>query len=183
MGPTFCYYNIVMRMFKKSKEVNRIFVDMDGVVADFLGGVSELIGYTLTPDDKGHKEYDDRKEELTNKRLFRNLKPLPDMYDLIAYIRHTGLPWEILTAAGKVNRELVVFDKNSWVRRYIDPSVVVTCTYRGSQKAAFAEPGSVLIDDRKKNIECWEKAGGIGILHTSAKDTIKKLKELRAVKF
>jgi len=179
MTLTLYYTSIVMRMFKRNKEVKRIFVDMDGVVADFLGGVSELIGYPLTPDDKGHVEYDERKEELTNKRLFRNLKPLPDMYDLIAYIRHTGLPWEILTAAGKVNRELVVFDKNAWVRRYIDPSVVVTCTMKGSQKAAFAETGSVLIDDRKRNIECWEKAGGIGILHTNAKDTIAKLKELR----
>lgn len=170
-------------MFKKNKEVKRIFVDMDGVVADFIAGTSQLLGQPITPDDAGHTLYDERKVELTNKRLFGNLPPMPDMYDLIAYIKHTGLPWEILTAAGKVNRELVVYDKNAWVRRYIDPSVVVTCTYKGSQKAAFAEPGSVLIDDRKRNIECWEKAGGIGILHTSAKDTIAKLKELRAVKF
>ena len=39
--------------------------------------------------------------------------------------------------------------------------------------------GNVLIDDRPKNIEAWENAGGIGILHTSAKETINKLKELR----
>ena len=49
----------------------------------------------------------------------------------------------------------------------------------GSQKAAFAYEGSVLIDDRKKNIDAWENAGGIGILHTSAKETINALKELR----
>ena len=39
--------------------------------------------------------------------------------------------------------------------------------------------GNVLIDDRPKNIEAWEAAGGIGIIHTSAKETIEKLKELR----
>ena len=39
--------------------------------------------------------------------------------------------------------------------------------------------GNVLIDDEPKNIEAWEDAGGIGILHTSAKETINKLKELR----
>ena len=82
-------------------------------------------------------------------------------------------------AAGVVNRELVVYDKNEWIKRYVDPGVVVTCTMSGSQKAAFAYEGSVLIDDRKKNIDAWESAGGIGILHTSAKETIETLKELR----
>ena len=38
---------------------------------------------------------------------------------------------------------------------------------------------NVLIDDRPKNIEAWEAAGGIGIIHTSAKNTIEQLKKLR----
>ena len=33
----------------------------------------------------------------------------------------------------------------------------------------------MLIDDRKDNIEDWESKGGVGILHTSAEDTITKL--------
>ena len=170
------YYNTSMK-----NKVNRIFVDMDGVLADFLRGVEmpQYLGEPLTNDDEGHSTYDKRKEELTNKRLFANLPPMVDMYDLIAYIKHCECPWEILTAAGKVNRELVVYDKNYWIRRYVDPSVVVTCTMGGTQKAAFAEEGSVLIDDRPKNIKAWEDAGGIGIIHTSAKSTIERLKELR----
>ena len=39
--------------------------------------------------------------------------------------------------------------------------------------------GSVLIDDRQKNIDAWIEAGGIGILHTSAANTINQLKALR----
>ena len=161
------------------KELNYIFVDMDGVLCDFLRGCESYLGHPLTNDDKGHTEYDLRKEELTNKRLFANLPPMVDMYDLLAYIKHTGVKWEILTAAGLVNRDLVVYDKNEWIKRYVDPSVVVNCTFTGSQKAAYAMEGNVLIDDRPKNIEAWENAGGIGILHTSAKETINKLKELR----
>ena len=84
-----------------------------------------------------------------------------------------------MTAAGVVNRELVVFDKKSWIKKYVDPSVVVNCTFTGSQKAAYAMKKNVLIDDRPKNIEAWENAGGIGILHTSAADTIEQLKKLR----
>lgn len=163
----------------KKDEIKRIFLDMDGVLADFIVGTSKLLGQPITPDDAGHKLYDARKEELTNKRLFGNLPPMPDMYDLIAYVKHTGLPTEILTAAGTVNRELVVHDKVEWIRKHVDPSYVVTCTYKGSQKAAFAQKGFVLIDDRQKNIDLWIKAGGIGIVHTSAADTIAKLKLLR----
>ena len=36
----------------------------------------------------------------------------------------------------------------------------------------------ILIDDTAKNIEDWESAGGIGILHTDAFSTIAKLKEI-----
>ena len=106
------------------KELNYIFVDMDGVLCDFLRGCESYLGHPLTNDDKGHTEYDLRKEELTNKRLFANLPPMVDMYDLLAYIKHTGVKWEILTA-GLVNRDLVVYDKNEWIKRYVDPSVVV----------------------------------------------------------
>lgn len=174
MGVTFRYTNSM-----ENKVIKRIFVDMDGVLADFNTGVETLTGREFPNTDAGHNDYDERKEELTNKRLFRNLPPMPDMYDLIAYIRHTGLPWEILTAAGVINRELVVFDKNEWIREYVSPSVVVTCTMTGSQKGMFAIKGSVLIDDRQKNLDAWEAHGGIGILHTSAEDTINQLKELR----
>ena len=31
---------------------------------------------------------------------------------------------------------------------------------------------------REKNIDCWVEAGGIGILHTKADDTIAKLNEI-----
>ncbi len=162
-------------------KIKRIFIDMDGVLADFLRGVEspEYLGEPLTNDAKGHTTYDLRKKELTDKRLFANLPPMVDMYDLLAYVRHCETPWEILTAAGDVNRELVVYDKNEWIKRYVDPSVVVTCTFTGTQKAAYAYEGSVLIDDRPKNIEAWENAGGIGIVHTSAKNTINALKSLR----
>ena len=40
------------------------------------------------------------------------------------------------------------------------------------------DENSILIDDRKKKIDQWIAAGGIGILHTDAASTIEKLKEL-----
>ena len=98
-----------------------IFIDMDGVLVDFEKGISELIGHPLGSDNYGHSEYDRRKQELTDKRCFRKLPPMVDYHELIGYVKHTGLPWEILTAAGVINRQLVVWDKNEWIKEYIDP--------------------------------------------------------------
>ena len=104
---------------------------------------------------------------------------MKDMWELMGYLKHTGLPLEILTAAGVINRELVVWDKHEWIKQWVDPTMVVTCTMSGAQKAAFAAKGNVLIDDRGKNIDAWVKAGGIGIKHKTARDTITELKLLR----
>ena len=38
---------------------------------------------------------------------------------------------------GAINRNIVVYDKNEWIKQYVDPYVVVTCTYSGTQKAVF----------------------------------------------
>ena len=55
-------------MMKKEVKLETIFIDMDGVLVDFIKGVSEMIGKPLTADAKGHTEYDERKQELTDKR-------------------------------------------------------------------------------------------------------------------
>jgi hypothetical protein len=43
----------------------------------------------------------------------------------------------------------------------------------------YAFEGSILVDDRQKNIDSWVENGGIGIVHTSAENTINELKKLR----
>ena len=45
-------------------------------------------------------------------------------------------------------------------------------------KQKYAGENKILIDDMERNIQQWRDKGGIGILHTSAVDTIKQLKEL-----
>jgi hypothetical protein len=45
-------------------------------------------------------------------------------------------------------------------------------------KAEYSQKSRILIDDRVDTIEAWNSNGGIGILHTSANDTIKQLKNL-----
>ena len=155
--------------------INRIFVDMDGVLADFVQGVQgpKYLNGPLTD-----HLYDDNKIELSNKGLFKDLPLMPGMKDLINAVKDTGVYWEILTCTGELNRKKVAQDKTIWIRKHVDPGVVITCTFKGEQKAAYAKPGSILIDDRPRNIKAWTDAGGIGILHKNAADTIAQLQDL-----
>ena len=89
---------------------------MDGVLADFLKGVSKELGIEVTNDEVGHRVYDKNKAELTAKHIFRNLEPMPDMWKLLGFVNNLGIHTEVLSAAGSVNREIVVNDKIGWVK-------------------------------------------------------------------
>jgi hypothetical protein len=45
-------------------------------------------------------------------------------------------------------------------------------------KQKYAGENKILIDDRADNISDWKNAGGIGILHKTANQTINELKQL-----
>lgn len=149
--------------------ISKIYLDMDGVLADFVTGVQgpDFLNGPLLSEDC----YDKQKKEFTEKGLFRKLPPMQDMQELVDYVKSTGVPYEILTCAGAVNHNLVVQDKIKWLDEHLDPGVPVITTLKGVHKAKFAQPGHILVDDRLKNIHAWREAGGTGILHLNAATT------------
>ena len=66
--------------------------------------------------------------------------------------------------------------KRIWRKRNLPSTKLVLA--QAAKKQNYANPNSILIDDRESNIDQWVKAGGIGILHTDTTSTINKLKEL-----
>ncbi|GAG55785.1 unnamed protein product, partial [marine sediment metagenome] len=67
--------------------------------------------------------------------------------------------------------------KHAWVKEKLG-NIPTLVTRKSAEKAQYAEPNAILIDDRTKSIQPWTAAGGIGILHTSAQDSINQLKQL-----
>ena len=67
--------------------------------------------------------------------------------------------------------------KKQWLKNHYGIEEGVICCL-SKDKQNYGKPKDILIDDRAPNIERWVEMGGIGILHTSAEDTIRQLKEL-----
>lgn len=149
-----------------------LFVDLDGVLVDFDRGYQELTGVTTKHADS--QDVDTFWEPLTKAgaAFWIKLKWMPDGKQLWDYIKKYNP--ELLSAPSR--EESSRLGKRVWVKREL-PGVKLILR-SAERKQEFANPTSILIDDREKNIKQWEAAGGIGILHTSAADTIKQLKQL-----
>lgn len=149
----------------------KIYCDMDGVLADFESGYEKLTGVDLRGEfQKGDDFWDPISKAGVG--FWAGLKWMPDGQKLWDYIK----PYkpDLLSAPSREDSSRI--GKHVWVKHKI-PGTKLILRY-AKQKQELATPESILIDDRQVNIDQWEAAGGIGILHTSADNTISKLKEL-----
>ena len=154
------------------KNTPNLFVDMDGVLVDFIKGYHELTGRDIT----GSFHSDAAFWEPIDKagyNFWMNLEWTKDGKKLWNYIKKYNP--EILSAPSRQNDSRV--GKHDWVKRELPDSHLILRS--PENKKEFAKPNAILIDDRESNIDDWNKAGGIGILHTSTEDTIKQLQKLK----
>jgi hypothetical protein len=169
-----------------------IFCDMDGVLVNFDKGYQDLTGMsTHHVDAQGKKEFWKAfRQGLENsgeseKHYWANLDWQPGGKELWDYIKEYN-PY-ILTAPSvnfdlpydqRYNREYneSMQGKLEWVQRLSNMRKIYFAS--AVNKPKLAGSNKILIDDRKDTIDSWNANGGIGILHTSAENTIKQLKEL-----
>jgi hypothetical protein len=150
----------------------KIYVDMDGVLVDFDGGYEKLTGMTTRAADEKGPEFFWKPISKAGAKWWITLNWMPDGKQLWDYVKKYNP--ELLSAPSR--EEASKMGKRVWVKREL-PGVKLILR-SADKKQEFASPNSILIDDREKNIEQWKSAGGVGILHTDAASTIKKLKEL-----
>ena len=149
----------------------KIYCDMDGVLADFESGYEELTGIDLRGEfQKGEDFWDPISKAGVG--FWAGLKWMPDGQKLWDYLK----PFDPVLLSAPSREDSSRIGKHVWVKHKI-PGTKLILRY-ASQKQELATPESILIDDRQVNIDQWEAAGGIGILHTSADNTISQLKEL-----
>jgi hypothetical protein len=149
-----------------------LFIDMDGVIVDFIKGYHDITGKDIA----GQYHTDAKFWEPIDKAGYNfwiNLKWTKDGKELWNYIKKYNP--DILSSPSRQNASRI--GKHDWVQREIPGYRLILRS--PENKKEFATPTSILIDDRESNITDWQKAGGIGILHTSAEDTINELKKFR----
>jgi len=149
----------------------KIYCDMDGVLADFESGYEELTGIDLKGEfKKGDDFWDPIK--IAGVGFWAGLKWMPGGQELWDYLKPFNP--QLLSAPSREQSSRI--GKHVWVKHKI-PGTKLILRY-ASQKQQLATPESILIDDRQVNIDQWEAAGGIGILHTSTANTIQQLQKL-----
>ena len=149
----------------------KIYCDMDGVIADFELGYKELTGIDLQVKKPEGEEFWDPISK-AGVGFWAGLKWMPGGQKLWDYLKPFNP--QLLSAPSREQSSRI--GKAVWVKHKI-PGTKLILRY-AKQKQQLATPNSILIDDRQVNIDQWESAGGIGILHTNTANTIKQLKQL-----
>lgn len=150
-----------------------LYLDMDGVLANFNKKFATI---------KSHEEDRIRfRDAVMNHGIFEDLEFLPDTQELLNHVvRLHGINIEILTSMGTFNPEQGAEAKRQkiiWLNKHgitYKPNFVRTKT----EKAQYATPESILIDDSVGCISPFIRKGGHGILHTNASETISILDSL-----
>jgi hypothetical protein len=148
----------------------KLFLDLDGVLADFDRGIVALTGR--------------RPDEQPLRAMWRAVARAPDFFAELAFTRDGEALWAfcrplrptILT--GLPIGDWAAPQKRRWVAAKLGADVpVITCMSR--DKPRYAAPGHVLVDDRVSAREGWERRGGVFVHHRSARQTIAALRALR----
>jgi hypothetical protein len=144
----------------------RIYLDLDGVMADFDAHFPALFGIS-------HKSMlDDDMWATINSHpsYFLDMPPCAGALDFFETIR--GQQPIILTACPRTNYANSAKQKRQWVRNHLGSDIHVLPVMGGSNKPLFMHAaGDILIDDFERNTKVWEKAGGLAILHTDFETT------------
>jgi 5'-nucleotidase len=167
-------------------------IDLDGVMSDFSRKVAELM--KIAPQES--LDLMERVDEKTidKKRMWRyinefdahtpffySLEKMRDADELFSFITdhfdHDNIFF--LTASGYTPSD-AAHQKRRWVRKHYG-SYKIEVVEKSHDKAKFATPNTILIDDREKSIKPWVEAGGIGILHKDAASTIAQLRKILEV--
>ena len=150
----------------------QLYLDCDGVLADFDKGAEAVLG--LRP-----RAFQER---YNLGKMWAKLASAPDFYgtlplmpgaiELFEAVRHldpiilTGLPRGNWAADQKVR----------WAAEHFPGTRIITCM--AVDKRKHAKHGDVLVDDTLKHRHLWEEAGGIFVHHRTVEETLRELEPL-----
>ena len=169
----------------ENKHKPHLYLDMDGVQADFFDSWSRFAGVD------SYKDIEDPEEsikELASQgpekvyRFFRDLPTLRGGLRVIDWLREHDIPYTILSAPLRYEHQASIMGKKEWLdQHHVGASESAIFASDKSKYATDSEGRpNVLIDDFGKNTIPWNDKGGIGIKHDPFDEgpTIKALEDI-----
>ena len=156
---------------------------MDGVLADFFGGVEKMYGVEHWKELTNDKTKDLKKEvidRITGTDFFATLPKFSTADALIDIVqKFTGGKFSINTSPLRGDHENSGKYKKLWIQNNIEQPDEIIVTGRKESYATDKASGTpnILIDDRPVNVQRWQAAGGYGILYQANRDSLSKVKE------
>jgi len=147
-----------------------LYLDMDGVLADFNKEYTKF-----DPQKEDRKKF---RDAVMNHNIFEKLDFMPDTQELLNHVsRLSNVDIQILTSMGThetTQATMAQLQKLNWLNAKNIP-YRANFVHNKQEKAKYATPTSILIDDSIGCINPFIAAGGHGILHSHAAETIKIL--------
>jgi hypothetical protein len=150
----------------------RLFLDADGVLADFDEGARRLLGMTPREYERKHGRGGFWKRLAQAKNFYGTLPEMPDARRLFDAVKHlkptilTGLPLGSWAAPQKIG----------WAADHFPGVPIITCMARDKHK--HMKLGDVLVDDRENHRAAYEQGGVIFVHHKNAEDSLLQLAEI-----
>jgi 5'(3')-deoxyribonucleotidase len=159
-----------------------IYSDSDGVLADFEAAAHHVLGQPWSATTGNRREKGDKLNK--HPKFWETIPPMHDFRVLRDFIEkfHPHILTAVPSEPWKYSFQEVERGKREWYHKHIPslPQSRIHIVYR-EDKSKYAMNGktqNILIDDHKKNVQEFEAAGGIGVLHHNAKTTIIQLRLL-----
>lgn len=151
----------------------QLFLDCDGVLADFDAYATKLLGMPPRAFEAKHGLGRFWSRLAAHEDFYYKLPLMPDaqmLWDAVAHLHPiilTGLPRGDWAAPQKMR----------WAAKHFPEARMITTMAR-AKRDHMENPGDVLVDDLLKYRHLWEEAGGVFVHHKDARSTIEKLRAL-----
>lgn len=155
-----------------------VYLDMDGVLADFFAEYAKLAGiksgnYRDIPPAKT----DPTLNKMIGTDFFARLPKFPSADQLIKIIVKLYGRYHICSSPLRGDHENAEYQKKVWIKHHLTPQPATIIITPNKAKYAVQADGTpnILIDDRGSNITAWEAKGGIGIKYQADEDGLEKV--------
>lgn len=160
------------------KGYNQLFVDLDGVMADFDKRFEELSGHSPRDYEDKHGRKAFWKVVNSVDDFFLSLPPMEDAHILYDAIKDAG-PTFLTGGLDGDTYHVTKEQKEMWVDAQFPGHDIIVCLSKN--KSLHMKPGDVIVDDWTKYKHIWEEKGGHWVLHTDAHSSIAELQRLGVI--